>query len=218
MIILRLSGADRQRGRLRTALVILFLVGYPLLVHIQVSGGDAALGIYGLLAAFAVALLTALCYRDMAAALLAIFAAAAVAMLFWEPSGQLFTLAPILINLALAVLFASSLRPGSTPVITRFAQAMTGDLDAKTRHYARRVTLAWTLLFVLLTIELILLKLFATARTWSLFANFLNYVLLGAFFLFEYRIRVRHLHHLEHPSFPEFIRRLWRLRLRERLR
>ena len=69
----------------------------------------------------------------------------------------------------------------------------------------------WTLFFILLAFESLLLALFAPLEIWSLFANLLNYLLAGLLFTGEYFFRVQHLDDLEHPSFSRFVRNLSRV-------
>jgi uncharacterized membrane protein len=123
-------------------------------------------------------------------------------------AGALLLLPPVLINLLLAVVFGSTLLPGATPLITQFSRIMKGTLDAKALRYTRRVTLAWVVFFTLMTLESVLLALYAPPWVWSLFTNFLNYLFLLLFFLAEYGLRVRLFPEQEHPGFIPFIRSL----------
>ncbi|MCB1868361.1 MAG: hypothetical protein KDI43_07475 [Gammaproteobacteria bacterium] len=117
-------------------------------------------------------------------------------------------LPPVLIYLALALFFSSTLLPGSQPLITQFARIMGSDLNPKVLRYTRQVTIAWVLFFLLMSAEVVLLALFASPFIWSLFTNFVNYIFLFLFFLAEYRMRTRQFTDLEHPGFMAFIRSL----------
>jgi len=130
--------------------------------------------------------------------------------LLWlsQTAATLFLLPPVLINLVLALIFGSTLLPGATPLITQFAQIMKGDLDAKALSYSRQVTIAWVLFFILMSVEALLLALYASPFIWSLFTNFLNYLFLLLFFLVEYRLRIHHFTEMEHPRFIDFMRSL----------
>jgi len=130
--------------------------------------------------------------------------------LLWslQAAATLFLLPPVLINLVLALIFGSTLLPGATPLITQFAQIMKGDLDAKALSYSRQVTIAWVLFFILMSVEALLLALYASPFIWSLFTNFLNYLFLLLFFLVEYRLRIHHFTEMEHPRFIDFMRSL----------
>ena len=133
---------------------------------------------------------------------------------------KLLQLPPILINGSLFILFTMTLLPRQTPLITRFAQLMHQNerpLKAIELRYTRRVTLFWSLMFAFLTIESALLARYASAETWSLITNFINYLLVVAAMLIEYRIRVRKLPHLEHPGFVNFVRLVRRMEWRSLL-
>ncbi len=125
-----------------------------------------------------------------------------------QAAATFFLLPPVLINILLTLVFGSTLLPGSKPMITQFAQIMKGDLDAKELRYTRQVTIAWVLFFILMSIETLLLALFASPFIWSLFTNFINYLFLFLFFLVEYQIRISQFTELEHPRFVDFIRSL----------
>ena len=123
-------------------------------------------------------------------------------------AGTLLLLPPVLINLAMALIFGSTLLPGATPLITQFSRILKGTLDAKALRYTRRITLAWVVFFTLMALESVLLALYAPPWVWSLFTNFLNYLFLLLFFLVEYALRVRLFPEQEHPGFIPFIRSL----------
>jgi uncharacterized membrane protein len=65
--------------------------------------------------------------------------------------------ASILLFLFIYGLFIQSLRPGQTPLITRYAILMQAELTPRDRHYTRGVTWAWV----------ILLSLILLAKLWS---------------------------------------------------
>lgn len=133
---------------------------------------------------------------------------------------KLLQLPPIAINISLFALFTMTLLPHQTPLITRFAILMHKDerpLTDYERRYTRLVTLFWSGMFAFLTIESALLAQFATTETWSIFTNFVNYLLVIAGLLIEYRIRIKKLPHLEHPGFLNFVRLVRRIEWRSLL-
>jgi uncharacterized membrane protein len=117
-------------------------------------------------------------------------------------------LPPVLINLALFLLFGRTLLPGRVPLITRFATMVRGPIDSVLARYTRRLTMAWAAFFAVMTLESIALALFAPIEIWSLFTNFLNYFFVLLFFIVEYYVRVRCLSSHSHPSFLSFCRML----------
>lgn len=119
-------------------------------------------------------------------------------------------LPPLLIPAGLAVVFAASLRPGRTPLVTRIATLLDGDLGEEERRYTRHVTQAWVVFLGLLVAVTLALSLLASPAVWSLFANLLNYLLIGLFMLAEHLLRGYWLPQRREGVFP-FLRRLTRL-------
>lgn len=127
----------------------------------------------------------------------------------WGDAVNLIFLPPVLINLALLVLFGKTLLPGTTPLVARVAALWRGSLDEAVFRYTRRVTIAWTVFFAIMALESTALALFAPINLWSLFTNFLNYLMVLAFFIVEYHLRFWCLPHHEHLSFRKFCRLLY---------
>lgn len=126
---------------------------------------------------------------------------------------------PPLIYLGLGLLFGLSLSPQRIPLITGFARICEAKpLDTEALEYTRRLTGFWMLLFIALSIESALLALFASDTIWSLFTNFINYILMALVFVVEYRYRVRRLPQMNHPGLIEFIKSLKGFRLEELLK
>ena len=197
---------------IRPGAILLFalLIAYPVAIHAAVINGYAVAALLMLLVV-PVFLTCGNRARGLFAALATAAAVALLAATFESSEQLLLYLMPVLINAALAVFFGRTLLPGETPLITRFSILLRGKLEPRVVSYTRRVTQVWTLFFILLALESLLLALFAPLEIWSLFANILNYLLAGLLFAGEYFFRVHHLHDLEHPGFPRFVRNLSRL-------
>lgn len=184
-------------------------VAYPVLAHwavmsrsvVLTEGSAAVLVLLVLLPRLAARNVIAWCVLPAAAVGLFLLARADVA---WLPLYA----APVLINLFAAWIFGHTLAAGQVPLIERFARLMhePDGISDEIAHYARGVTLAWTVFLISLALLSLTLALLAEpdgvlllmgvrppvtipAEVWSLFANFLNYVLAGAFFLVEYVYR-----------------------------
>lgn len=131
-------------------------------------------------------------------------------------AGQtLLRLVPFTINAALALVFVQSLRPGKTPLITRYSILIRGGLEPAVVGYTRKVTVLWALFFTAMAGESLLLALFAPLEIWSLFTNLLNYAFTALVFIGEYAFRVRHLNGLDHPGFLQFLTSIARLNVRD---
>ncbi|HZP11210.1 MAG TPA: hypothetical protein VFB36_02180 [Nevskiaceae bacterium] len=142
--------------------------------------------------------------------------AALYGLVFFGGGQYALFLPPVLLPIALGMLFGESLLPGRTPLITRIARAARGGhLAPELAHYTRMVTMAWTALLFTIAASAALLAIFAPLHAWSLFTNLISYVILGVAFPLEYlwrRIRYRH---LEHPGFVAHIKLIARTNYRK---
>ena len=108
-----------------------------------------------------------------------------------------FKILPSLIHCVLFLMFLSSLRSGDIPIITRVAIMMRPELTEPERVYTRKVTIAWSLVFLLMGVVSILLALFASAESWSWFVNVISYFIIAGMFISEFMVRRR--------VFPEIV-------------
>jgi uncharacterized membrane protein len=122
-------------------------------------------------------------------------------------------LPPIFIPLSVLVLFARSLRSGHTPIVTRVALQIRGNLPPELERYTRLVTQCWVVLLTGMAVSSLLLALYATPEFWSLMTNVIQYLLLASVFLLEYLFRRVHFRHLDHESFPRLVVALFRTRM-----
>lgn len=123
---------------------------------------------------------------------------------------------PIVINLALAWLFGRTLVRGRVPLIARFAIMEQGTLSAELVTYTRTLTWLWTLLFVAAAGASLALALSGHRDAWSLFTNFLNYVLVAALFLGEFAYRRLRFRNYRHHSPLQLLRNVRGTKLFER--
>src|SRR5882672_12026447 len=185
----------------RQALLAVVLVAYPVLTHAAVTTG------LGYLASAAWLCLAALLYLSFPGQWgLAGFALLAAAPLVAEPDALL-RLPPVIINLALAVWFGRTLAPGEEPMISWFARLVRGtELAPDLALYTRRSTLMWTAFFVSMAAAAAALAVWATPQTWSLFANGIDYLLVGVLFVGEYVFRRLRYRHHEHRPLADVVR------------
>ena len=186
-------------------LVTLLLFAYLVLTHAAVLTGIAFLAQVAWLglAGAAVMVVPGVWGFGMGAAL--------AAALLLADAETLLKFPPVVINLALAAWFGRSLAPGEEPVISWFARLVRGaELPADLARYTRNSTLMWTVFFSGMAGVAVALAVLATQQTWSLFANGINYLLVGALFVgeFAYR-RLRYRHH-RHAHFAEVVRTIAR--------
>jgi len=179
----------------RHALGVLLLLSYPFLTHAAVTTGLAYLAWTAWLC---IAALVVLSFPGPWG--LAGFALLAAAPLVADPDALL-KFPPVIINLALAVWFGRTLAPGEEPMISWFARLARGtELPPDLARYTRWSTVMWTAFFVSTAAAAAALAVLASPRTWSLFANGIDYLLVGALFFGEYVFRrVRYPHHSHRP-------------------
>ena len=211
-------------------LALVLGVAYPLAAHVATVTGQPPWRIASVVVLLALVLLAPL-RRGRAWAWLLL--AGTVVVLWRLGDSSLATLPlfapPVLIAGGVAWLFGRSLRAGEVPLIERFARAMEAtELDPERRAYARRLTAVWAGFTATLAVVNLVLALLAEPRgllataglhppvsvpleAWSLFANVLNYVLLGALFAGEFAWRRHRFPGQAHGRFVDFLRGLARL-------
>jgi uncharacterized membrane protein len=202
-------------------------VAYPLLAHAATVTASARLTLASVVALTLAMLLPGLLAQRPAAWAAAVFAAAAIVLLVrMDAAALVLFLPPVLINVFLAWLFGRTLGSGRPSLIERLVRLLhppEEELDPAIAAYATRLTGAWTVLFVTLAGVNLLLALFATPGglleaagmapplavpigTWSLFANLLNYLVVGAFFVAEWVYRRRRFPQQPYRNLLDFLR------------
>ena len=179
-------------------LPVALLVAYDALVHYVSTFPDAAAWAIAITllpaTGLGLALLARRCGRR--AALLAGSAVALAAGLSWPVltrlGGQLSLLyltQYLGTNLALATYFGRTLSGGRVPACTGFAALLQPRMSERVARYTRRLTLAWTLFFLLSALVSILLYALAPAEVWSVFSNLLYLPSVALMFVVEGLVR-----------------------------
>jgi uncharacterized membrane protein len=106
----------------------------------------------------------------------------------------------------LLALFAGSLRPGRTPLVSRLARRIRGHLSPAVVAYTRGVTIVWCWFCVAQLAGSAMLFLMAPRAVWSLFVNVLDTPLLAALFAGEYLVRRWWLPAEQHSPFMATLR------------
>lgn len=121
-------------------------------------------------------------------------------------------LPPILILLSLFLLFSQSLQPGQTPLITRYAMLLGDKLEEKHLRYNRSLTIVWSAFLLIMALTSILLALFFSRDTWSLFTHLISYLLIASFFIIEFMYRKHHFAGEIEIGFFQFIIKIIKIR------
>jgi uncharacterized membrane protein len=190
---------------------------YPLTLHFGISAGSTTLGIIILCLLFLLVGIDLIIKSDLSGWLLLLLGLLLLACQVSYPAAAMMMLflPPIAINLLLGFVFARTLRKGSMPLISIFAQIAHGhELDAIALRYTRTLTQVWLGVFISFALLSLLLAIFAPLEIWSLFTNFIFYILMVLLFLIEYQVRIRRLSHLKHHGFVGSMRLIKKLNLR----
>ena len=172
-------------------LIVLFMtLSYPFVLHLCIISGYPYTGV-GILFTVAMAhSLRLLGSREFRFVNLLAPGIAALALIsFFLDDSRVLYLPPIFMAAALLQLFAHTLSSDAEPLICQFAR-LGGIEDERSLRYARRLTWVWTLFFAFMLLESLSLALFAPIEIWSLFVNFINYILIIMLFLLEYLFRM----------------------------
>ena len=102
----------------------------------------------------------------------------------------------VAVHVVLAIVFALTLRPGHEPLVTALARRVHGGLSPGMAAYSRKVTLAWSVYFVVMATTSLVLFGFAPFEVWAVFANLVTPVAMVLLFVGEYLLRYR-----LHPEF-----------------
>lgn len=204
------------------------LVAYPVLAILATATASPALAVaaVGALLALVVApLLRRWPWRVAPLLGIALAVVLATGAQRWSP--LVLFLPPVLINLALALFFGHTLRAGDEPLVARIVRLLhpANDIqDAAVWPYARRVTIAWTALFLFNATTCAVLALLAVPgglllalgwqpapalplAAWALFANAGCYALVGLMFVAEYAYRRRRFPWQPYRNFFHFLQR-----------
>ena len=192
------------------------LLAYPLVLHICLSTNRLSIAVHYLSATLMLPLLTSLTAQRKVSLIDLLCVLLAVALLTVLSSHKLLALKllPVTIHAAMFGVFARSLRPEETPIITRIATAMRPELCAAEVAYTRRMTLAWAAFFLIMGIASGLLAIFASDTTWSWFVNVVSYFLGALFFALEFMYRRRVLGEIIDYGFADFMLSLARMDVR----
>lgn len=124
---------------------------------------------------------------------------------------------PPLVFVFLAWVFASTLRDGRVPVVTRFARAMRESTTPRIEHYTRMATIAWALFFTVMALQATIFAILAPPTLWASLSNIVNFGLTLLMFLGEYIMRRIYLRGEAQSGFSDYVRRLGQIDLRKLL-
>jgi uncharacterized membrane protein len=209
--------------------VLVLSIAYPIAAHVAISRRSVVV------TALAIAILAALwiipsVVRGRIAAWIALPVIGYVCWRLAHAQGAAVALylPPVLIQGFMAWVFGRTLVAGDVPLIARLVRVLhatdTEPVDPAVWPYARRLTMAWTALFVgLAAVNFILASIAmpdglislagydppvsVPQHVWSLFANLLNYLIIGVFFAVEHAYRRHRFPKQPYRNLADFVRR-----------
>ena len=224
--------ARTPRGAIQAAsrpLTTVLACCYPIVAHAAISSRSVALTIAAIALLAAVAILPGLVRGNLYGWLAVPLIAAGCWTLSRAatPAIALY-IAPVLVPAFMAWIFGHTLLPGHVPAIEQLIRLLHPPHDPPEPAvwpYARRLTLAWTVLFVVLASLNLLLAALATPdglllaagidppvavpqEWWSWFANVIGYLIVAAFFVLEYAYRRTRFPRQPFRNMLDFIRRI----------
>ena len=205
--------ADGPQTRRKFNLIAIAVIAYPFVAHFSLLYGQRYIGVSYACVLGAAALWSMRRRGLMVQLALAGLVAVVVAAVATSQAHHLVYFPPIAVTALLAWLFGRTLARGRTPLVSTFAAMIRGELDPRVAAYTRGVTLGWTVVLVLMTLQLGLLAAFAPIELWSLFANGVNYLIVAVLFLAEYVFRRIYLSDVPHAGFLHYLKSLRRIRM-----
>jgi uncharacterized membrane protein len=180
---------------------------FPGLVHCAILYGSSLLEWLAITALIVAALLDHLLkWNGRSWTLLLVLMLVAAGLVRIDEGRNLLVLPSLAIPASLSVIFGSSLRHSSTPLVTRYAALLHPEMPAELYCYTRGVTVAWTATCALILAINSILLILGSRAAWSAFANGYSYLILGAVFALEYAFRRWHFRHIPQPTLSEYAR------------
>jgi uncharacterized membrane protein len=212
---------------------LLLALAYPVFAHLASAGGDGGWAALALADIVLLLLLEPLLRRRLWALSLLGLCLFALWAISQSRYAMMPLLAPPVVFIALvAWLFGRTLYGGRVPLITRIVEGLYAQASMPVTPalyaYTRNLTAAWAWMLAVLAVLNLLLALYAvpsgvlhqfgyapafsvTDEEWSLFANVLNYGIIGGFFVVEYWLRKRRFPHRPYRNVGEFLQQMARL-------
>jgi uncharacterized membrane protein len=221
-IVMTEPAAARQ---LTTALAF----AYPILAHVAIARGSVALMVAAVALLAVVLLFPALARGSIPAwFMLPVVLAGCWTLARSATPALALYVAPVLVPAFLAWAFGHTLARGRTPVIEqliRLVHPPEHEPEPAVWAYARRLTMAWTILFVSLALVNLVLAALAVPdgmlmaagitppvavpqEWWSWFANVLGYLIVAAFLALEYSYRRSRFPRQPFRNMLDFLRRI----------
>jgi uncharacterized membrane protein len=211
--------------------MIALAIAYPVVAHMAVVTRSVVVTAASLAVLASLFLVPRLVARNIVAWCLSPIVAAGLLWLAHSHAAWLPLYAtPVFVNIFGAWIFGHTLAPGQVPLIERIARLLheKDGINERIASYARKVTIAWMLFLGGLAVLNTTLALLAEpngvllimgfhpvvtvpVEVWSLFANFIDYIMAGVLFLGEYWYRQRKFPEQPYRNLLDFVNRARRV-------
>ena len=186
---------------------IVLILSYPLLIHLGVWLEQSIIQVFALLILALGLLLPGLRQgRHLIWALFSLTLLLVGLLAYMNTAIYLVYLLPVAIPLFCWAAFFHSLLPGQTPMVTAIGEQARGPLSGQMRSYTRGVTVLWAVVLAAMALWSALLLWLASPALWSLFTNFINYIVLAVLFMAEFVYRKWRFRDHDHPGLTEYLK------------
>ncbi|MEP4888962.1 MAG: hypothetical protein ABJV04_02965 [Aliiglaciecola sp.] len=172
--------------KLLTLVVIILSVSYPFIVYFGLQSVEAKWLIPFLFSMLALRWCASEQSSERNVILITLMVMGTIIMLAGQQLGLKFY--PVMMNLSFFVLFAGSLFT-STSIVEKFARIKEPDLPNKAIIYTRKVTMVWSVFFVINGSIACFTALFSSDEVWMLYNGLVAYILMGILGISEWLIR-----------------------------
>ena len=168
------------------AAVVILSLCYPFLVYFGLQHYDAKILLPVLLMLLGLRWLAGGQNAERKVVIAAVAGIAIVTLVWGNQLGLKFY--PVMMNLGFLIVFVSSLfSPRS--IVERMARLQDPDLPPHAIAYTRKVTVVWSIFFLINGSIALFTALFATEKTWMLYNGFIAYIFIGLLAAGEWLIR-----------------------------
>ncbi|OSQ38314.1 hypothetical protein [Thalassospira mesophila] len=174
----------------RVIAIVLALIGiaYPVLAYYGLTHFSARYLLWVLLALILARAALFWASARIGPAIIALVIAAIIGVIGYYAQLSALRLYPVLISLALAAIFAATLKYPPA-MIERFARLRHPDLDAYGVAYTRALTKVWVAFFVCNAAIATTTVVWGTLKQWTIYNGIVSYVLIGILFIGEWPVR-----------------------------
>jgi uncharacterized membrane protein len=175
--------------KLLKILLILLSLSYPFIVYWGLEHYDAGILLPAILGLLGIKLLAGGSLKyERYVILFTLIGISAIALIWEKQIGLKFY--PVMINFGFFALFAGSLLSSQT-IVERLARLKEPDLPPEGIAYTRKVTMVWSVFFLLNGSIAAITALWASNEIWMLYNGFIAYLLIGTLAAVEWLVRQR---------------------------